>query len=122
MTDERQAAAGTCPPLSADAAEAIAERFRALAEPTRLRIVYLLRDGERSVGDLARALGCSQANASKQISLLAEAGLVRRRRQGLHCFCAVADPAVFALCDAVCAAVRRHWDAKAGGLRDAAVA
>jgi DNA-binding transcriptional ArsR family regulator len=111
-----------CPPLSPEAAEAIAERFRVLAEPTRLRILDLLRDGERSVGELARALGCSQANASKHLSILAEAGLVRRRRQGLHCLCAVADPAVFALCDAVCSAVRRHWDAKAVGLRNARVA
>jgi DNA-binding transcriptional ArsR family regulator len=111
-----------CPPLSPEAAEAIAERFRVLSEPTRVRIVYLLRDGERSVGELARALGCSQANTSKHLSLLAEAGLVRRRRQGLHTFCAVADPTVFALCDAVFTAARRHWDAKAGELRAARVA
>ena len=112
----------SCPPLTPEAAEAIALRFRVLSEPMRLRILDVLRDGERSVGEIARELGCSQANTSKHLSLLAEAGLIRRRRQGLHCLCAIADPSVFTLCDAVCTAVRRHWDAKAGGLRDARVA
>jgi DNA-binding transcriptional ArsR family regulator len=101
-------------PLPDRVAEAVADRFRVLADPTRLRLLALLRDGERSVGELARAVGCSQANASKQLAQLADAGLLRRRRDGLRCFYTVADPTVFALCDAVCESLSRHWRARAG--------
>ena len=107
-------------PLPADLADSLAERFRLLSEPTRLRLLDLLRDGERSVGQLTADLGCTQANTSKQLALMAEAGLLVRRREGLRCFYAVADPSVFALCDLVCEAMRRHWDARAGTLRPSA--
>jgi DNA-binding transcriptional ArsR family regulator len=101
-------------------AEAIADRFRLLAEPTRLRLLDLLADGERSVGSLTAELGCTQANVSKHLSLLAEAGLVSRRRDGLRSFYAVSDPAVFALCGQVCDTLRRHADARAAALREPA--
>lgn len=102
--------------LSDDLAAEMAERFRVLADPTRLRLLYLLGERERTVSELARALGCSQANVSKHVSRLAEAGLVRRRRRGLHSGCAVADPAVFALCEAVCDWMRRDVAARARAL------
>lgn len=104
-------------PIPQDLADSLAERFRLLAEPTRLRLLDLLRDGERSVGDLTAQLGCTQANTSKQLALMAEAGLLVRRREGLHCFYSVADASVYAVCDVVCDALRRHWDARAGVLR-----
>jgi DNA-binding transcriptional ArsR family regulator len=104
-------------PLPSDTADSLAERFRLLSEPTRLRLLYLLRDGERSVGALAGEIGCTQANASKQLALLADGGVLIRRREGLHCYYAVGDQSVFALCDAVCAALTRHIDARAGALR-----
>jgi DNA-binding transcriptional ArsR family regulator len=96
---------------------AIAERFRLLSEPTRLRLLDLMADGERSVGSLAGELGCTQANVSKHLALLADAGLVHRRRDGLHTYYGVADPAVFALCGQVCETLRRHADARAAALR-----
>jgi DNA-binding transcriptional ArsR family regulator len=101
-------------------AAAIAERFRLLSEPTRLRLLDLLADGERSVGSLAGELGCTQANVSKHLALLADAGLVERRRQGLHGYYRVCDPAVFALCAQVCETLRRHADARAAALREPA--
>jgi DNA-binding transcriptional ArsR family regulator len=101
-------------------ASAIADRFRLLAEPTRLRLLDLLSDGERSVGGLAEDLGCSQANVSKHLALLADAGVVRRRRDGLHCFYAVSDPAVFVLCGQVCETLRRNADARVAALREPA--
>jgi DNA-binding transcriptional ArsR family regulator len=51
-------------PLTPEIAEAIAERFRVLGEPTRLRLLDLLAGGERTVGDLAAAIGCTTANVS----------------------------------------------------------
>jgi DNA-binding transcriptional ArsR family regulator len=107
-------------PLPAEYARTVADRFRLLGDPTRLMLMDLLRDGERSVGALAAELGCTQANASKHLTLLADGGLVRRRREGLRCYYAVADDAVFALCDAVCASVLAHLDARAGALRQTA--
>lgn len=104
-------------PLPADTADSLAERFRLLSEPTRLRLLFLLRDGERSVGSLAAEVGCTQANASKQLALLADGGVLVRRREGLHCYYAIGDESVFALCDAVCAALARHIDARAGAVR-----
>jgi DNA-binding transcriptional ArsR family regulator len=107
-------------PLTPEYARSVADRFRLLGDPTRLRLIDLLRDGERTVGSLAKDLGCTQANTSKQLALMAEAGVLVRRREGLRCFYAVADPSVFALCDLVCESLRRHWDARADTLRPSA--
>jgi DNA-binding transcriptional ArsR family regulator len=104
-------------PLPIEYARTVADRFRLLGDPTRLRLMDLLRDGERSVGSLAVELGCTQANTSKQLALLADGGLVARRREGLHCFYSVQDERVFTLCDAVCASVLTHLDARAEVLR-----
>jgi ArsR family transcriptional regulator len=104
-------------PLPAEFAEPLAERFRLLSEPTRLRLLDLLRDGERSVGELAGDLGCTQANVSKHLAMLADGGLVSRRREGLRSYYAVADETVFNLCDSVCESLRRHLDARARAVR-----
>jgi DNA-binding transcriptional ArsR family regulator len=55
--------------------------FEVLAEPSRRRILDLLRDGERSVGDLVERIGLSQPGVSKHLRVLREAGLVRSRTE-----------------------------------------
>lgn len=80
----------------------MAEKFRMLADPTRLAILRALMAGERSVGQVVAATGQGQANASKHLKLLAESGMVRRRKAGLHVYYSVSDPLVGALCDLVC--------------------
>ncbi len=107
-------------PLSLELAEALADRFRVLGEPTRQRLLDLLADGERSVGELAEAIGCTTANVSKHLALMADAGVVTRRRCGLHCYYAVADAAIFELCGQVCESLRRVADARVAALRDTA--
>ncbi len=104
-------------PLTPEYARSVADRFRLLGDPTRLRLIDLLRDGERTVGSLAVELGCTQANTSKQLALLADAGLLARRREGLRCYYSIADAAVFDLCDAVCNSVLQHLDARVIALR-----
>ena len=104
-------------PLPAELAGPLAERFRLLSEPTRLRLLDLLRDGERTVGDLAGDLGCTQANVSKHLAMLAEGGLVSRRRDGLRSYYGVADESVFNLCDSVCESLRRHLESRARAVR-----
>ncbi|MBN9622985.1 MAG: helix-turn-helix transcriptional regulator [Actinobacteria bacterium] len=93
-------------PLTPDAAELIARRFLALSDPTRLRLVDLLRTrGETSVGELAEALGASQQNVSKHLATLYAEGFVSRRKQGTSSIYAIADPAVFDLCEQVCGGI-----------------
>jgi DNA-binding transcriptional ArsR family regulator len=78
--------------LSPEAAERIARRHRALGDPTRLRILDLLLDaGESPVGEIAAAVGASQQNASKHLSVLRAEGLVVRRKQGTSSLHRVAD-------------------------------
>ena len=65
--------------------------FRALGDPTRLRIFALLRRMELSVGELAQVLGQSQPRVSRHVRILADAGLTARRREGSWVFLALAD-------------------------------
>jgi len=65
---------------------AAAEIFRSLADPTRLRILNLLRAMELSVGELAQVLGQSQPRVSRHVRILIEAGLAERRKEGSWVF------------------------------------
>jgi ArsR family transcriptional regulator len=68
------------------------EIFRALADPTRLRIVALLRAMELSVGELAQVLGQSQPRVSRHVKILVDAGLSERRKEGSWAFLSLGDP------------------------------
>lgn len=100
------------PPLAVDL---IASRFRALGEPMRIRILDLLRDGERTVGELADELDTTQQNVSKHIAVLQRASIVGRRRDGVRTPYAITDDSVFDLCSIVCGGIRRD----AAGVADA---
>lgn len=89
-------------PLSADAIELVAARFRTLGEPIRIQLLQALQRGERNVSDLVAAVGSTQSNVSKHLRILQDAGLVGRRQDGNSVYYSIADPTVFALCDAVC--------------------
>jgi ArsR family transcriptional regulator len=89
-------------PLSDELVDRIAGRFKALADPTRIRLLDRLRDGEASVTELAEVAGTTQQNVSKQMLLLLEARVVRRRRAGNYVYYRIADPTIFRLCALVC--------------------
>lgn len=93
-------------PLPTDLAELIARRFRVLGDPLRVRILDLLRDQELSVNSLAEQLGAGQQNVSKHLALLADAGMLERRKEGNHVYYSIADAGVFALCEQVCGSVQ----------------
>ena len=93
--------------LDESALNHVATYFRALSEPTRLRILNTLRDGEKNVSQITMLTGCGQANISKHLALLFEAGLVTRNAQGTAVYYAIADAATFDLCDIVCGNVAR---------------
>lgn len=69
----------------------LADRFQALADPTRLRIVALLRLMELSVGELAQVLGQSQPRVSRHLKILADAGVLERRKEGSWVFLTLTD-------------------------------
>jgi ubiquinone/menaquinone biosynthesis C-methylase UbiE len=69
----------------------ILEIFAALADPTRLRILSLLRAMELSVGELAQVLGQSQPRVSRHVKILADAGIAERRREGAWVFLGLGD-------------------------------
>ena len=87
----------------------LAELFQALADPTRLRLVSLLRAMELSVGELAQVLAQSQPRVSRHIKILIDAGLVERRKEGSWVFLTIADPAI---ADAAFALIDRAADAE----------
>ena len=69
----------------------LADRFQALADPTRLRILALLRRMELSVGELAQVLGQSQPRVSRHLKILSDAGVLERRKEGSWVFLTLAD-------------------------------
>ena len=95
-------------PLPTPLVDQIAQRFRVLGEPMRIRLLDRLRDDEASVQDLTDALGTTQQNVSKHLGMLYAAGLVSRRRDGTRVLYAVADDSVFELCETVCGGLRRQ--------------
>lgn len=93
-------------PINPEAAELISRRFRALSDPTRLRILdYLRNHEEASVGEIAEALEGSQQNVSKHLAALHSEAFVARRKQGTSALYRISDPGVHELCDGVCAGI-----------------
>lgn len=88
--------------LPPEVLELIADRFRVLAEPARLRILNTLMAGERTVSDLVDDTGLNQANVSKHLRVLRSYGFVERRKEGLYAFYDIADPSVEVLCEVMC--------------------
>lgn len=86
----------------------VAERFRCLGEPMRVRLLCGLRDGEATVGELQELTGASQQNVSKHLGVLLSAGMVSRTKQGNRASYAIADDSVFDLCEQVCGGLRRQ--------------
>ncbi len=96
--------------LPDEALTEVAAYFQTLSEPTRLRILNLLREREHSVGELAQRCGTSSANVSRHLSLLSQHGLVQRESRGNSAYYSMADPAVYALCDLVCGNLARRFE------------
>ena len=86
----------------------VAERFAALSDPTRLRLLLALKGRDRGVSELAEAAGVSQPAASKHLAVLRRAGLVDVDRVGTRAVHRVDDASVYDLCSTVCAGVVRH--------------
>lgn len=97
-------------PLPDEAVELIAQRFRVLGEPMRIKLLDRLRLGEATVQELTLLAGSTQQNVSKHLGVLLRAGVVVRRRQGNYAYYAIGDESVLALCEDVCDAVERQLE------------
>lgn len=104
-------------PLGPDTIDAVAARFKVLAEPARLSVLDQLRAGALNVSELIEATGLNQANLSKHLQLLHAHGFVARRREGLFVVYHLADTSVFALCDIMCGQLKRRVAAQVLRLR-----
>lgn len=91
----------------------IAARFRLLGEPLRLKLLIALESGERSVGELVALTGAGQANVSKHLAALTQAGALHRRKAGVTVYYAIADDTIFTLCSVVCSGLQDRITAQA---------
>lgn len=94
-------------PLPRDLVELIAQRFRVLGEPMRIRLLDRLREGAATVGELQEATGASQQNVSKHLRVLLHERMVARTKEGNYARYEISDPMVFDLCEQVCGGLRR---------------
>ncbi len=87
--------------------EEASRRFALLGDPTRLRLLSTLHaEGELTTGGLAEVTGIAMTNVSQHLARLTAAGLVSRRREGIHVHYRIADETLDQLCELVCSSLR----------------
>lgn len=83
----------------------VAAYFNVLSEPARLRIMYAVCSGEKSVSEVLELCGSSQANVSRHLLALHKAGILTRRKEGVTVYYSIADSATVEMCQSVCAKI-----------------
>lgn len=87
--------------LSPEILKLVADFFKVLSESSRLQIVCSLKGGKKNVSEIIEATGLGQANVSKHLKILAQAGIVSREQQGVCVYYQIANAFVFELCELV---------------------
>jgi DNA-binding transcriptional ArsR family regulator len=95
-------------PLPDALVDLIAQRFRVLGEPMRIKLLDAIRENDATVQELQEATGASQQNVSKHLGVLLGAGLVTRTKDGNFARYSIADQGVFELCEHVCGGLHRQ--------------
>ncbi len=80
----------------------VADYFKVLSEVSRLQVLCCLKSGVKNVGEIIEATGLGQANVSKHLKILTQAGMITRQPQGVSVFYQITDPLIFELCELVC--------------------
>jgi DNA-binding transcriptional ArsR family regulator len=88
--------------LSSETLQLVADFFKVLSESSRLQIVCTLKAGRKNVSEIIEATGLGQANVSKHLKILAQAGIVSRQQEGVCVYYQIANSFVFELCELVC--------------------
>lgn len=91
--------------------DAVARYFGLLAETTRLKILHTICHEERSVSAIVAATGATQTNVSRHLSLMHQAGVVSRRRDGSTVYYKVLDPEFGEMCKTVCVRIAGRMEA-----------
>ena len=101
--------------------ESVAGLFSVLADPTRLMILHTLKQESGYVHEICRRTGLKQANVSKHLTMMYDAGLVKRDRNGNQIQYSIGDEMVFDLCNLVCRKLHRAAESQAQVLRKVGV-
>jgi DNA-binding transcriptional ArsR family regulator len=86
----------------------VAAYFNVLSEPARLRIMYAVCSGEKSVSEVVELCGSSQANVSRHLLALHKAGILLRRKEGVTVYYSIADNTTVEMCQSVCAKIAEN--------------
>ena len=86
-----------------------AEILKALAQPTRLKILELLRNGEKCICEIVPAINGEQSNISRHISLLQKSHLVTTRKEGVKVMVKVGDQKVFEILDSISLLLKKQF-------------
>lgn len=90
--------------------ESVSGYFALLSEPTRLKILHAICDGERTVSEIVRETGASQTNVSRHLNAMFKAGVLLRRREANFTWYSVADRTVTEICRMVCIHIASRED------------
>ncbi|MBE9182987.1 winged helix-turn-helix transcriptional regulator [Oculatella sp. LEGE 06141] len=88
-------------PLPSSALAQVADYFKVLSELSRLQVLCSLKSGSKNVTEIMEETGLGQANVSKHLKILAQAGIVSRTPQGVSVYYEIAEPFIFELCELV---------------------
>lgn len=86
----------------------VAHRFKVMSEPLRLKILQLLKNGEKSVGEIAGILHLKHGTASANLNALAKASLVTSRREGTKIYYRITNQMVLKICDVACECIHKE--------------
>ena len=90
------------PQIPISALAQIADYFKVLSELSRLQVLCTLKSGAKNVTEIIEETGLGQANVSKHLKILTQAGIVQRQPQGVSVYYEITDPMIFDLCELVC--------------------
>lgn len=95
--------------FSEEVLELIARRLKAMSEPARLKVIQNLKNGEKSVGEIAEQTGMKHGTASANLNALLSAGLVSCRKEGTKVYYHISSDMVFKVCEGVCESLKDEF-------------
>lgn len=100
------------------ATQYLADVLKAVAQPTRLKIIDFLRDGERCVCEIFPAIDEEQSNTSRHLNQMQTHGILSRRKDGVKIYYAIKHPEVFEIIDLASAIVKREVELRSGLIKN----
>jgi DNA-binding transcriptional ArsR family regulator len=104
--------------VSPKALEQVAEYFKVLSETSRLQVLCCLKSGSKNVTEIIAATELGQANVSKHLKILTQAGIVSRQPVGVSVYYEITDPNIFKICEIVCDRLSIHLETQSQKLTE----